>query len=116
MFDSVEDAIVIINAGGTIEAWNRGAQHLFGYGAEEIVGKDVRLLLPEPHASMPIEQFLRYGQGDRSHPGGRIELEARHGSGRIVPIEISLREMIIEGIRLTSKTGWTRGDWRRSDP
>ena len=26
------------------------------------------------------------------------------------------REMIIEGIRLTSKTGGTRGDWRRSDP
>jgi molybdenum cofactor biosynthesis enzyme len=26
------------------------------------------------------------------------------------------REMTIEGIRLTSKTGGTRGDWRRSDP
>ena len=90
LFDSVEDAIVIINAGGTIEAWNRGAQHLFGYAAEDIIGKDVRLLLPEPHASMPIDQFLRYGQ---------TELEARHGSGRIVPIEISLREMLIEGNR-----------------
>lgn len=103
LFDSVEDAIVIINASGTIEAWNRGAQHLFAYAADDIIGKDVRLLLPEPHASMPIEQFLRYGHsGDRLHPGGRVELEARHGSGRIVPIEISLREMIIEGNRLFS--------------
>lgn len=93
LFDSVEDAIVILNASGTIEAWNRGAQHLFGYAAEDIIGKDVRLLLPEPNASMPIEQFLRYGQ---------TELEARHGSGRMVPIEISLREMIIEGNRLFS--------------
>jgi PAS domain S-box-containing protein len=93
LFDSVEDAIVIINASGTIGAWNRGAQHLFGYSAEDIIGKDIRLLLPEPNASMPIEQFLRYGQS---------ELEARHGSGRIVPIEISLREMIIEGNRLFS--------------
>ena len=51
LFDSVEDAIVTINASGTIESWNRGAQHLFGYAAEDIIGKDVRLLLPEPHAS-----------------------------------------------------------------
>lgn len=103
LFDSVEDAIVIINASGTIEAWNRGAQYLFGYAAEDIIGKDVRLLMPEPNASMPIEQFLRYGHsGDRLHPGGRVEIEARHGSGRIVPIEISLREMLIEGNRLFS--------------
>lgn len=103
LFDSVEDAIVIINATGTIEAWNRGAQRLFGYAAEEIISKDVRLLMPEPNASMPIEQFLRYGQSaDRSQPGGRVELEARHGSGRIVPIDLSVREMIIEGKRLFS--------------
>jgi PAS domain S-box-containing protein len=103
LFDNVEDAIVIINASGTIEAWNRGAQHLFGYAPEDIFGKDVRLLFPEPTASMPIEQFLRYGQSvDRSQPGGRVEIEARHGSGRIVPIEISLREMIIGGNRLFS--------------
>lgn len=103
LFDSVEEAIVIIDAGGTIKDWNRGAQHLFSYGADDIIGKDVRLLLPEPHASMPIEQFLRYEQGaDRAHPGGRVEIEARHGSGRTIPIEISLREMIIEGNRLFS--------------
>jgi len=97
LFDSVEDAIVIINATGTIEAWNRGAQHLFGYAAEDIVGKDVRLLMPEPTASMPIEQFLHYGQSS-----GRTDVEARHGGGRVVPIDLSLREMVIEGKRLFS--------------
>lgn len=96
LFDSVEDAIVIINTAGTIEAWNRGAQHLFGYTAEDIIGKDVRLLLPEPNASMPIEQFLLY-----SHRRS-VELEGRHGSGRAVPIELSLREMLVEGNRLFS--------------
>lgn len=103
LFDSVEEAIVIMDAGGTIKDWNRGAQHLFSYNADDIIGKDVRLLLPEPHASMPIEHFLHYEQGsDRVHPGGRVEIEARHGSGRTIPIEISLREMIIEGNRLFS--------------
>lgn len=96
LFDSVEDAIVVINASGNIESWNRGAQHLFGYSAEDIVGKDARLLLPEPHASR-LSRYLR--SGDRTE-AGRIEMEGRHGGGRIMPIEVSIREMIIDGEQL----------------
>jgi PAS domain S-box-containing protein len=96
LFDSVEDAIVVINASGNIESWNYGAQHLFGYSAEEIIGKEARLLLPEPHAS----QLSRYIQTGERIQAGRIEMEGRHGSGRIMPIEVSIREMIINGQRL----------------
>lgn len=101
LFDSVEDAIVTINASGTIESWNRGAQHLFGYAAEDIVGKDVRLLMPEPHASADPSTLLRFVQpGERTQGSRRIEMEGRHGSGRTIPIEVSVREMIIDGERL----------------
>lgn len=101
LFDSVEDAIVIINEGGSIESWNRGAEHLFGYVAEEILGKDVRLLMPEPHASTQASQLLRYVLTDEhTQSSRRMEMEARHGSGRIVPIEVSVRQMIIDGRRL----------------
>jgi PAS domain S-box-containing protein len=101
LFDSVEDAIVIINEGGSIESWNRGAEHLFGYAPEEIIGKDVRLLMPEPHATSHASQLLRFVQtGERTQSSQRIEMEARHGSGRIVPIEVSVRQMIIDGRRL----------------
>lgn len=96
LFDSVEDAIVVINAGGSIESWNHGAEQLFGYSAEDIIGKDARLLLPEPHAS----RLSRYIQSREHTQSGRIEMEGRHGSGRIVPIEVSIREMIINGQRL----------------
>ncbi len=96
LFDSVEDAIVVINASGNIESWNHGAQQLFGYAPEDIIGKDVRLLLPEPHAS----QLSRYLQTRERIKTGRIEMEGRHGSGRIIPIEVSIREMIINGERL----------------
>ena len=101
LFDSVEDAIVIINKSGHIESWNLGAQHLFGYAAEDIIGKDVRLLMTEPHASAYRTQLLRLVQtGERTATSGRIEMEGRHGSGRTFPIEMSVREMIIEGERL----------------
>ncbi|MDY6945180.1 MAG: PAS domain S-box protein [Pseudomonadota bacterium] len=96
LFDSVEDAIVVINANGHIESWNYGAQHLFGYSAEDIIGKDARLLLPEPHASQ-LAHYLQ--KGARFQPG-RIEMEGRHGDGRIIPIEVSIREMIINSQQL----------------
>lgn len=96
LFDSVEDAIVVINASGNIESWNRGAQHLFGYVASDIIGKDARLLLAEPHAS----QLSRSIQTRDRIKTGRIEMEGRHGSGRLIPIEVSMREMIIDGVRL----------------
>lgn len=96
LFDSVEDAIVVINASGNIESWNHGAQHLFGYTATDIIGKDARLLLPEPHASL----LSRYLQTRERIKTGRIEMEGRHDSGRIVPVEVSIREMIINGERL----------------
>lgn len=96
LFDSVEDAIVVVNASGSIESWNHGAQHLFGYIAEDIIGKDVRLLLPEPHAS----QLSRYLQAREHLKTGRIEMEGRRDNGRIIPIEVSIREMIINGERL----------------
>lgn len=96
LFDSVEDAIVVISASGNIESWNLGAEQLFGYTAPAIVGKDARMLLPEPHAS----QLSRYIQtGERIH-AGRMEMEGRHRSGRIIPIEVSIREMIINEQRL----------------
>ncbi len=96
LFDSVEDAIVVINASGHIESWNHGAEQLFGYATEAIVGKDARLLLPEPHAS----QLSRYIQSRERIKTGRVEMEGRHGSGRLIPIEVSIREMIINGERL----------------
>jgi PAS domain S-box-containing protein len=97
LFDSVEDAIVVFNLGGTIESWNRGAQHLFGYSAEDIIGKDARLLLPEPHASK-LSHYIQ--SSARVQLTGRMEMEGRHGSGRLVPIEVSLREMVTNGQRL----------------
>jgi PAS domain S-box-containing protein len=96
LFDSVEDAIVVINASGNIESWNRGAQHLFRYPAEAIVGKDARSLLPEPHAS----QLSRYLQTRDRIPAGRIEMEGRDRNGGIIPVEVSIREMIIDGEQL----------------
>lgn len=43
--DSSEDAILTKTLDGTVLTWNRGAERLYGYSAEEIVGKSIALLL-----------------------------------------------------------------------
>ena len=47
--DSCEDAVFSKDLDGTILSWNAGAEKLFGYAADEIVGKSVSLLLPPEH-------------------------------------------------------------------
>ncbi|HWK51213.1 MAG TPA: PAS domain S-box protein, partial [Steroidobacter sp.] len=96
LFDSVEDGIVVINESGNIESWNHGAQVLFGYAPRDIIGKDAQLLLTEPHASQ-LAHYLQTGQRIKT---GRIEMEGRHDSGRLIPIEVSIREMIINDEQL----------------
>jgi PAS domain S-box-containing protein len=43
------DAVVVIGAAGTIETFNPGAERMFGYAAPEVIGRNVRMLMPEPY-------------------------------------------------------------------
>ncbi|HEY0992064.1 MAG TPA: chemotaxis protein CheB [Kofleriaceae bacterium] len=56
--ESCDDAIVGQGLDGTITAWNHGAERLFGYTADEAVGKNIRMLLP-PLAEDEHEHYLQ---------------------------------------------------------
>jgi PAS domain S-box-containing protein len=63
--ESSEDAIISKDLNGVITSWNVGAQRLFGYEAEEIIGKPVTILMPPDRESeaSDILQNIRRGQG-----------------------------------------------------
>src|SRR5579859_306689 len=63
--ESSDDAIVSKDLNGIVQTWNKGAERIFGYTAEEIVGKSITLVIPpELHHQEP-EILRRIAAGER---------------------------------------------------
>jgi PAS domain S-box-containing protein len=63
--DSSDDAIISKNLDGVITSWNKGAQRLFGYSAEEAVGQNITLLIPLDHRDEEETILARLKRGER---------------------------------------------------
>ena len=88
--ESSEDAIVSKGLDGTILSWNKGAERLFGYLTEEIVGKSISILLPEDRREEEerILERLRRGERVEHYETVRVRKDGRpvHVSVSISPI------------------------------
>lgn len=83
---------VVMNAQGVIEAWTLLAEELFGFSAEEALGKPLGDLIV-PEAMRPYHEmgFKRYVQTREAHcVGFAVEIEALHKDGRLIPIEMKI--------------------------
>ena len=63
--ESAEDAIIGEDLNGVIQTWNVGAENIFGYKAEEIIGKPVAVLVPTGHTDEIPELLARIKRGKR---------------------------------------------------
>ena len=83
------DAMLGMNREGSIIFWNKGAEQIFGYSTDEILGKPVTRLMPEKHKeghTKVLNAFLRGNYG----AAGTIEFEALRKDGSTFPVELSL--------------------------
>jgi two-component system sensor kinase FixL len=93
LMDAAVDAIVVINASGTIERFNAAAERLFGYGENEIVGQPVNLLMPEPHRSRHHEYMRRYHATNEARIIGiGREMQACRKDGTVFPVWLTVGE------------------------
>jgi len=63
--ESSEDAIVTKDLNGTITSWNQGAERIFGYTGEEVIGKSISLLIPPDHFDEEPGIIERIRRGER---------------------------------------------------
>lgn len=85
--DSSEDAILSKTLDGTILSWNRGAERLYGYKAEEVIGKSLFDILPEDRREemKHILETLRGG-----HNVDHLETVRRRKDGTLVDVDITV--------------------------
>jgi two-component system sensor kinase FixL len=106
------DGIIVIDAKGRIEAFNRGAQDLFGYPEDEVLGRNVSILMPSPHHEQHDNYLERYlSTGEARIIGVGREVTGRRRDGTMFPVQLSVGEMRIGGQR--KFTGMLRDLTRR---
>ena len=94
IFDAVADAIVTIDRDGRIQQWSSGAQRIFGYAPEEIVGDDVTRLMPPSHRDHHaghVRSFLTTRMAKIIGVGR--EMTAIRKDGSEFPIELTVSEV-----------------------
>lgn len=88
---TASDAIVSADSSGNIMLWNRGAQQIFGYREDEVLGKPLTLLMPQRFKEDHIRGFSGVAAGGQTHLIGKtVEVAGIRKSGEEIPIELSL--------------------------
>ena len=85
--DSSEDAIISKDLDGTITSWNLAAEHIFGYSADEMIGKSVRVLIPADRHDEEDEVLARIRAG---HKVEHFETLRRRKDGSLLPVSLTI--------------------------
>src|SRR4030095_7709115 len=85
IIESADDAIITKTLEGIITSWNSGAERIFGYSADEVIGKSITILIPPRHSNEEPEILARLKAGERidDYESVRVGKDGR-------PVEISL--------------------------
>lgn len=107
ILDTAVDAIIVIDEKGTIESFSASAVRLFGYEPAEVIGSNVKVLMPSPYREEHDGYLRRYLEtGERRIIGiGRIVV-GRRKDGTTFPMELSVGEVRLHDRRMF--TGFIR--------
>jgi two-component system sensor kinase FixL len=98
IIDAAVDGIIVIDSRGRIEAFNAAAERMFGYAEADVLGKNVSLLMPEPHRGNHdgyIDRHLKTGEKKIIGIGRAVNGLRR--DGQVFPLHLSVGEFEVDG-------------------
>jgi PAS domain S-box-containing protein len=100
VIDTAVDGFIIIDALGTVRIYNPACQKMFGFSADEVIGRNVKMLMPSPYFDEHDTYLQNYSQtGHRKIIGIGREVIGRRKDGTTFPMELSVGEMAMGGNR-----------------
>jgi PAS domain S-box-containing protein len=117
MLEIAGDAIISVDEEQNIEVFNRGAERLFGFEAEEVLGKPLDMLLPRGTADAHrrhVEDF-RYSPDKLRTMSEPREVQARRKNGEVFPAETSISHLELNGKHIFTAFLRDITSWKRTE-
>ncbi|SOE17128.1 PAS domain S-box-containing protein [Hoeflea halophila] len=101
IMNTVLDGVLTTNSQGLVETINPAGLRLFGYAKGDVVGKNVKMLMPAPYHE-ELDAFLRNYQrtDERKFAGTQRQVSAIRRDGTEFPIDLTVNEMRLDGERM----------------
>jgi diguanylate cyclase (GGDEF)-like protein/PAS domain S-box-containing protein len=100
VIDNIVDGVITISERGNIESLNPSAMRIFGYSEQDVLGKNVKMLMPEPYHSEHdgyLDNYITTGIKKIIEIGR--EVVGRRKDGSTFPMELEVREIFIDEVR-----------------
>ena len=96
VFDTAIDGIITIDSQGIVEMVNTSAADLFNYNPDEIIGKNIKMLMPQPYKDAHDEYIDHYNKTKEARIIGiGREVKGRKKNGDIFPLRLAVSEVIL---------------------
>jgi len=99
--ENIVDGVITIDDKGTVASFNPAASNIFGYSAEQVTGRNIKMLMPEPYTSEHDGYLRNYlSTGEKKVIGIGREVVGQRKDGSTFPMELAVSEMQINGERM----------------
>lgn len=95
------DGIIVIDGDGTVQAYNPACERLFGFATQDVIGRNVKMLMPEPYLGEHDGYLSNYAKsGEKRIIGIGREVLGRRKNGTTFPMYLSVGEGKLQGQRI----------------
>ncbi|MCR8922591.1 PAS domain S-box protein [Dasania sp. GY-MA-18] len=98
LMEAIVDGIITIDEKGIIHSVNPATERIFGYKKEEMIGHNVKILMPDPYQSEHDGYLQNYhNTGHKKIIGIGREVLGKRKNGEIFPLELAVNDMVVDG-------------------